>query len=86
MGAGKTVTANRDFEEWFYEEARVVVKHYHSDSGVFSPGTFTKSCKEDGQTQSFRGVGGQHQNGKAEQAICTVVSMAREFMIHAAIS
>ena len=86
LGAGETVAAKREFEEWLYEEARVAVKHYHSDNGVFNAETFTASCEEDGQTQSFSGVGAQHQNGEAERAIMTVVSMAREFMIHAAIS
>ena len=48
LSAGETVTAKREFEEWLYEEARVAVKHYHSDNGVFSSGIFTKSCEEDG--------------------------------------
>ena len=77
LGAGETVTAKREFEEWLYEEARVVVKHYHNDNSVFSSGTFTESCEKDGQTQSFSGVGAQHQKGEAERAIQTVVSMAR---------
>ena len=33
--AGETVTAKREFEEWLWEEARVAVKHYHSNNGVF---------------------------------------------------
>ena len=86
LGAGETVTAKREFEEWLWEEARVAVKHYHSDNGVFKSEYFTQSCSEDGQTQSFSGVGAQHQNGEAERAIQTVVSMSQEFMIHAAIN
>ena len=86
LGAGETVAAKREIEEWLYEEARLVVKHYHSDNDVFNSETFTKSCKEDGQTQSFSGVGAQHQNGEAERAIRTVVSMMRGFLIHAAIN
>ena len=86
LGAGETVAAKRGFEEWLYEEARVAVKHYHSDNGIFNAETFTESCEEDGQPQSFSGVGAQHQNGETERAIMTVVSMAREFMIHDAIS
>ena len=42
--------------------------------------------KEEGQTQSFSGVGAQHQNAEAERAIQTVVYMARSFMIHAALN
>ena len=77
LGAGETVAAKREFEEWLYEEARVAVKHYHSDNGVFNVETFTESCEEDGQTQSFNSVGSQHQNEEVERAIMTVVSMAR---------
>ena len=55
--AGETATAKGEFEEWLYEEVRVVMKHFHSDNGVLSSRTFTKCCKEDGQTQSFGGVG-----------------------------
>ena len=86
LGAGETVTAKREFEEWLWEEARVSVKHYHSDNGVFKAEMFTDSCKEDGQTQSFSGVGAQHQNAEAERSIQTVVYMARHFMIHAALN
>ena len=66
LGAGETVTAKRKCEEWLWEEARVAVKHYHSNNGVFKSEYFTQSCSNDGQTQSFRGVGAQHQNREAE--------------------
>ena len=86
LGAGETVMAKREFEDWLWEEARLLVKHYHSDNGVFTAEMFTDACKEDGQSQSFSGVGAQHQNAEAERAIQTVVYMAREFMIHAALN
>ncbi len=34
------------------------------------------------QIQTFSGVGAKHQNGRAEQSIQTIMSMARTFMIH----
>ena len=86
LGAVVTDTAKREFEEWLWEEARVAVKYYHSNNGVFKSNYFTRSCSEDDQTQSFSGVSAQHQNGKAERAIMTVVSMAWEFIVHEAIS
>ena len=86
LGAGETATAKREFEEWLWEEARVAAKHYHSGNSVFKSVHFTQSCSEDGQMQSYSGVGAQHQNGEAERSIQIVMSMAREFMIHAAIS
>ena len=84
--AGETVMANNDFESWLWEEARVTVKHYHSDNGVFTAALFKEACDEDGQTQSFSGVGAQHQNSEAERSIQAVVHMARSFMIHAALN
>ncbi len=37
---------------------------------------FHKQCKEDSQTQSFSGVGAQHQNAEAERSIQMVMYMA----------
>ena len=84
--AGETVMAKNDFESWLWDEARATVKHYHSDNGVFTAALFKEACDEVGQTQSFSGVGAQHQNSEAERSIQTVVYMARSFMIHAALN
>eukprot|EP00956_Cyclotella_meneghiniana_P008774 scaffold12007_cov42-Cyclotella_meneghiniana.AAC.5 len=73
------------FEEWLWGQARVTVKHYHSDNGVFDSTLFREACEEENQKQSFSGVGAQHQNAEAERAIQTVMYMARTFMIHAAL-
>jgi hypothetical protein len=85
LGAGETVNAKLKFEDWLWETARARVKHYHSDNGVFTAQEFRDSCEADRQTQSFSGVGAQHQNAEAERAIQTVMYMARSFMIHAAL-
>ena len=85
LGAGETVQAKKRFEEWLYEQAHEKVKHYHSDNGVFTAEFFTDQCKQDGQTQSFSGVGAKHQNAEAERAIQTIMYMARSFMIHSAL-
>ena len=37
------------------------------------------------QSQSFSGVGAQHQNSKAERAIQTIMYMARTFMVHSSL-
>jgi transposase InsO family protein len=47
---------------------------------------FKESHDEVGQTQSFNGVGAQHQNAKAERSIQTMTYMARSFMIHTALN
>ena len=85
LGAGETISAKNEFETWLWDTARVAVKHYHSDNGVFTAESFTDSCKEEGQSQTFSGVGAQHQNAEAERSIQTVVYMARTFMIHCAL-
>eukprot|EP00956_Cyclotella_meneghiniana_P020859 scaffold37342_cov71-Cyclotella_meneghiniana.AAC.1 len=86
LGAGETVNAKVSFESWLWEEARVAIKHYHGDNGIFTAELFRESCTEEGQTQSFSGVGAQHQNAEAERAIQTVMYMARSFMIHTALN
>ena len=85
LGAGETVNAKISFKEWLWEQSRLSVKHYHSDNGVFAAELFKDACKEEHQSQSFSGVGAQHQNAEAERAIQTVMYMARSFMIHAAL-
>jgi hypothetical protein len=85
LGVGETVNAKMKFEDWFWETPRACVRHYHSDNGVFMADQFCDSCEADKQTQSFSGVGAQHQNAEAERALQTAMYMARSFMIHAAL-
>ena len=82
LGAGETIGSKERFEEWLYEMAHVEVCHLHSDNGVFTAEEFRDDCKDKDQTQSFSGVGAQHQNARAERAIQTIMYMARTFMIH----
>ncbi len=42
-------------------------------------------CKEKGQSQSFSGVGAQHQNARAERAIQMIMFMARSFIVHSSL-
>ena len=60
----------------------VSMEHYHSDNGVFTSKSFTDSCKDKGRSQSFSGVGAQHQNAEAERCIQTVLYMDRSFVVH----
>ena len=66
LGAGETVLSKIRFEEWLWDQAAAAVSHYHSDNGVFTAELFKEACKDDGQTQSFSGVGAKHQNAEAE--------------------
>ena len=45
LGAGETVNSKVAFEEWLWDQARQVVKHYHSDNGVFTAEIFRQSCE-----------------------------------------
>ena len=62
--------------------AHAEVRHLHSDNGVFTAEEFRNDCREKDQTQSFSGVGVQHQNARAKRAIQTIIYMIRTFMIH----
>ena len=66
LGAGETLSTKLRFEEGLWEAAMAQVKHYHSDNGIFAVEEFRHQCKEDLQTESFSGVGEQHQNTEAE--------------------
>jgi hypothetical protein len=46
---------------------------------------FWRDCKKKEQSQSFSGVGAQHQNAHAERAIQTIMYMAQTFMVHASL-
>ncbi len=82
LGAGKTVMANAKFAEWFWEQAAAEIRHLHSDISIFTSDVFQEDCDKKSQSQSFSAVGAQHQNAQAEQAIQTIIYMARTFLIH----
>jgi hypothetical protein len=77
LGAGETVMSKVRFEEWLWEQAAAEVSHFHSDNGVFTADLFREDCKRKGQSQSFSGVGAQHQNARAERAIQTIMYHSR---------
>ncbi len=63
----------------------VEVEHYCSNNGVFTAEEFREACVDKDQTQSFSGVGAQHQNARAERAIQMIMYMARTFMLRVAL-
>ena len=75
----------RHFSKWLYDQCICEVKHYHGDNGIFSAEEFRRDCEDKQQSQSFSGVGAQHQNARAERAIQTIMYMARTFMVHASL-
>jgi hypothetical protein len=69
------------FEQWLWDESVSKFKHYHGDYGIFSAEEYCRDREGKGQSQSFFGVGAQHQNAHAERAILTTMYMAI-FMVH----
>ena len=63
----------------------VTVQAYHSDKGTFAAKDFVHAIDEAHQTIQFSGSHTGFQNGVAEQAIQTIVNMARTMMLHAAL-
>jgi len=85
LGANITVMGKACFEQWLCDQCVFKVKHYHGDNGIFSAEEYRCDCDEKGKSQSFSGVGAQHQNARAERAIQTIMYMARTLMVHASL-
>jgi hypothetical protein len=73
------------FVQWLYDQCGCEVKHYHGDNGIISAEEFWRDCEEKQQSQSFSGIGAQHQNARAECAIQTIMYMVQTFMVHASL-
>ncbi len=52
------------FKQWLWDQCVSEVKHYQCDNGIFSAEEYRRDCEEKGQSQSFSGVGAQHQNAQ----------------------
>jgi hypothetical protein len=85
LGANETVMGKTFFEQWLWNMAYAEVKHYHGNNGIFLAEEYRQECKNKGQSQSFSGVGAQHQNAQAEHAIQTIMYMAHCFMVHSSL-
>jgi hypothetical protein len=73
LGANKMVMGKARFEQWLWDQCVSKVKHYHGDNCIFSAKEYRHNCDKKGQSQSFSGVGAQHQNARAERAIQTIM-------------
>jgi transposase InsO family protein len=74
-GAIETVMGKARFEQWLWDQCVSKVKFYHGDNGIFSAEECRRDCEEKGQSQSFSGVGAQHQNARAERAIHPIANL-----------
>ena len=84
LGSGKAVMGKAAFEDWIWNLAGVMAKHYHSDNGIYTSELFRSDCTDKQQTQSFSGVGAKHQNARAERTIQAISYWAHTMMVHIA--
>ena len=63
------------------------VKKYHGKKCIFATrsAAFCQDCLLKNQDLDFSGVGAQHQNGRCEQAISTLTSLAHAMIVHTAL-
>ena len=73
------------FEQWLWDQDTTEMSHYHDDNGIFAYDAYCCNCEGMEQTQSFSGVGAQHQNTWVDRAIQTIMYMACTFMVHSAL-
>ena len=62
-----------------------MIKGYYTDNGIFNSSEFMEELLKKQQKIRFSGSGASHQNGSAERAIKTVVTMSRTMFMHAAL-
>ena len=62
-----------------------MIKGYRTDNGIFNTSEFMEDLLKKQKKIRFSGAGASHQNGAAERAIKTVVTMARTMLMHAAL-
>ena len=62
-----------------------MIKGYYTDNGIFNSSEFMEELLKKQQKIRFSAAGASHQNGAAESAIKTIVTMARTMLMHAAL-
>ena len=62
-----------------------MIKGYHTDNGISNASEFMEDLLKKQKKIRFSGAGYSHQNGAAERAIKTIVTIARTMLVHAAL-
>ena len=62
-----------------------MIKGYHTDNGIFNDSAFMEELLKKQQKIRLSGAGASHQNGSAERATKTVVTMERTMLMHDAL-
>ena len=78
-----TLEGINNFEKIAYDNG-IIIQEYQSDNGsAFTSKEFRARLEEQGQEAIYSGAGSHHQNQSAEQAIRTIMAMARTMLLHA---
>ena len=80
--ATETVKAKITFEREAQSQG-LVIKGYHTDNGIFNASDFMEDMLNNQKKIKFRRAGASYQNGAAERAIKTLVTMSRTMLMHA---
>ena len=85
LNTAESLNAKDKFER-MCRDVGVVPQAYLADNGAaFTSAEYSRKMSTSKQVIQFAGVGAHHQNGNAERAIQTIMSLARTMMLHAAI-
>ena len=84
ISATETVKAKLTFVREAQSQ-KVLIKGYHTYNGIFNFSDFMEELLKNQKKIRFSGDDASHQNGAAEHAIKTVVTMARTMLMQAAI-
>ena len=80
LTAAFAVISKHAFER-FADGFGITIKEYLSDNQPFSADLFRQDCTNQNQSQSFSGVGSQHQN-RVERSVQTIFNWARALLLH----
>ena len=84
LNAGETLMGKRLLEREAHVHG-IKIKKFHGDNGIFVSKEFWNDYLLKNQILDFSGVGTQHQNGRAERAICIITSLACAMLIQSAL-
>ena len=84
INATETVKEKISSEREAQSQGRVI-NGYNTDNGIFNSSEFMEELLKKQKNIRFIRAGASHQNGAAERAIKTVVTMARTMLMHAAL-
>ena len=78
----ETTQAVKQHEAKAHDKGIIAQEHQSDNGTAFTSQAFRQHLLDKGQTERFAGAGSHHQNGRAEQGMRTIMSMAQTMMLH----